>query len=824
MLYPLKIILFLFVLITVAAGGGVTFLFLRAAPHYAGHIAMPGLTAPVDVYRDEHGIPHIFAPTMNDAAHALGYIHADERLFQMEMQRRAGQGRLSEILGADMLDVDKFIRTLGLYPLAQESFGTLSPETQSFFQAYADGVNLWLQTHRRALPPEFLLLGLTPEPWVPADSIVWGKLMALQLSGNYKAELLRAQLAQKLSSEQLRQLFPLPPADAPVTVLPRVTKMGGIQNLPVDKFNAPPAKTKDSLAQALVYASSPQVGRSAILSALDKLGLITGLARAASNEWVISGARTATGKPILANDPHLGLEAPVLWYLARIKTPELSLEGATVPGLPVVLLGQNEHIAWGFTTTGSDVQDLFAETIDPQNPTQYLVPGGAQPFETRTEIIHVKDAPDVTLTARATLHGPVLSDIDPDLAALAGPGHAMALAFTALGANDTTSEALVDINRSRDWNEFLEALNFYRAPPQNIVYADTQGHIGFIAAGLVPIRKKGDGSMPIDGATGADDWIAFVPFKDWPQVYDPPAGFVFNANNAIVPLNSPFYYGEDWEEPFRAERLQQFFDTISTHDLETSMKMQADIASIAAKQLLPYLLRQTFTDARAAQAFEMLRGWDGTMDQKRPEPLIFEAWMYEMHTLLLTDKAGNPLKASGPFDVQAMLSVLAAPGDWCGAQDPDCGAVIRQAFTDAIVLLTAREGRYMPKWRWGDEQLTVLRNKFWSHIPLLKLFSDLSVPSGGDFYTLDRGGSSVTDPDHPFARTHGPGFRGIYDLSDPAKSRFMIATGESGHIFSHHYGDLVKPWNDGQSITLTGTEDELKARRLPELIFVPAQP
>lgn len=556
-------------------------------------------------------------------------------------------------------------------------------------------------------------------------------------------------------------------------------------------------------------------------SIFDKLGAITGLAQAASNEWVIAGAHTESGKPILANDPHLGLEAPVLWYLVRLVTPDLTLTGATVPGLPVVLLGQNGHIAWGFTTTGSDVQDLFVETIDPQNPDNYLAPGGARSFETHHETIVVKGEPDVKLTIRSTRHGPVVSDVDRDLAALAGSGKVMALAFTALDHGDATPEALLRINRASNWQEFKDALELYQAPPQNIVYADTEGNIGFFAAGRVPIRKKGDGLVPADGASGDYDWDGTIPFEEWPHVYNPPAGFVFNANNAIVSSDSPRFYGADWEEPFRAERVQQFFNTVGKHSADTSANMQADIVSIAARQLLPYLLRQSFADARAAKALAMLRGWDGTMDKDRPEPLIFEAWLYELHKRLLVNKIGDQMKAQGPFDALAMLGILANSGSWCGLQDRRCDDAVRRAFGDAVALLTKRDGEDMKKWRWGTEHITVLRHKFWSHVPLLKKLTDLSVPSSGDFYTLDRGGSAATDPAHPFLRTHGAGFRGIYDLSDPAKSRFMIATGESGSIFSKHYGDLVKPWNDVQYFLLTGTQDELKARGLPELVFEP---
>ncbi len=800
----------------IGLSGGIFGAFYYAMPQYKGEASLHGLTAPVKVIRDEHGVPHIFANDMNDAARALGYVHAGERLFQMELQRRAGQGTLSEVFGSDMLGVDKYIRTLGLYALAQSSFTALSPEAQTFNQAYADGVNAWLETHRKQLPPEFLILGIRPDAWQPADSVVWGKLMALQLSKNYGYEILRSQLAKKLSADQMKVLFTIP-TDTPITTEPSSKTSAQDQSLQ----NAPPFNIAANLSS---NAPSPTI------TTQNQLGSLIGLDHPASNEWVISGSRTESGKPILANDPHLGLEAPILWYLARIVTPTLSIKGATVPGLPIVLLGQNDHIAWGFTTTGSDTQDLFIETIDPKNPNNYMTPDGSVPFDARIETIHVKGATDVKLTVRTTHHGPVMSDIDEEMASLAGKDKVMALAFTALGAHDTTAEALMRLNRAGNWQEFQDALKLYQAPTQNVVYADTDGHIGFMSPGYLPIRKQGDGTIPVDGASGENEWVRLVPFDELPQVFDPPAGFIFNGNNAIVSKKYPYFIGMDWEEPYRARRLQQYFDQPGKHTLDTSAMMQADVTSLAARQLLPYLLQAQPMGKgplpdRVAEALILMQGWNSAMDKNRPEPLIFEAWLYEMHKLMLQEKAGNPLEEKGPYDATAINAIMMADASgkstapWCGVQE--CKTLTSKALNDAIDLLTTRDGPDIRNWRWGNEHITHLRHKFYSHIPGLSWFSKLDIPSSGDFYTLDRGGSFKPDTDAPFMRDHGGGFRGLYDLGDPSQSRFMITTGESGHIFSRHYGDLVKDWNDVKSFTLSGTHDELAAKGLPELTLKP---
>jgi len=772
----------------VLAVGGVAALFYRAMPDYSGSASLPGLSADVRVYRDAYAVPHIFAASWDDAARALGYIHASERLYEMEIQRRAGQGRLAEIVGPDLLGVDKFIRTLGFYRLAESSFAALSPEAQKTLQAYADGVNAFLASHRGRLPPEFLLLGDNPEPWRPADTLVIGKLLSLQLSNNYGLEMDRATLATKLPPDQARLLFPAPPAGTPITTEP---------------------------AARADHAEAP--------SPLEKLGEILPFAHGASNEWVISGAHTVTGKPILANDPHLGIEAPIVWYLARIVTPGGWVKGASLPGSPLVVLGQNDHIAWGFTNTGSDVQDLFVETVDPKDSSRYLTPDGAKPFETREETIHIKGAPDVALKIRATRHGPVLSDVVGKMAAIAGPGKVMALAYNALGGRDTTIEAMLRIDHAKDWSQFRDALKLFQTPEQNMVFADAGGNIGFISPALLPVRKSGDGLAPSDGASGATDWIGYAPFDKMPQIFNPPAGFIFNANNAIVPPDNDPYLGQDWEEPYRARRIQQFFDRLGDkHSLDTSEAMQGDIVSLAAKDLLPVVARATASTDQARQALALLAKWDGAMDKDRPEPLIFDAWMREMRLILVNEKTGLPLSELGPYDATAITSLVKDHPQWCDGikgPDPDCRATITRALDQALALLSKRDGADMTKWRWGAEHISVLTHKLYSHVPILDRLSDLSVASSGDFYTLNRGGAHDPPAARPFARLHAAGYRGIYDLGDPAKSRFMITTGESGHIFSPHYGDLVPLWNDVRAITLAGSEEDLKRRGASELVF-----
>ena len=756
-------------------------------PDYSGSERLPGLSAEARVWRDAYGAPHIFAGSMDDAARALGYLHASERMFQMDILRRVGQGRMAEIRGADLLPVDKFIRTVGFYREAASSFSALSPWAQKRLEAYAEGVNAFLANH--ALPPEFLLAGDDPEPWKPADTLVIGKIEAYQLSQNFKLKLLRARLVDKLGEERANWLFPGGKSGDPITTLPAISE---------------------------THASGDSID--------DQLGILTGIGKGASNEWVIAGSRTATEKPILANDPHLELGAPILWYLARIITPEGSVKGSTLPGAPVFVLGQNDSIAWGLTTANSNVQDLFIETVDPADPSKYLSPDGPKPFETREEIIHVKGGADVRLTIRATRHGPVLSDINDDLADFAGPGKAVALAFTGLGKRDTTAEAFMRVNSARNWAEFLDALHLYQTPTQNFVYADTGGDIGFLNPGLVPLRRSGAGLVPADGASGAFDWTGAIPFEQWPQLHNPEIGFAFNANNANFPSDHEPSFGQDWEENFRARRIQQFFDTIQKHNLDTSAAMQADHLSLDVKELQPFIAMIAPSDELARKAQAMLLAWNAVMDKDRAEPLIYTAFLRSLQKILIEDKTGLAMTEKGPFAATTLISLMRDHPSWCdfpGAPDPNCRKALGLALDDGLALLVKRDGPDRTRWRWGAEHKAVLRHQVYSHVPLLDRLSDLSLSSSGGFYTLDRGGGFEASSDLPFARTHGGGFRGLYDLANPDKSRFMIATGESGHIFSRHYGDLAPLWNDVESITLTGSEDQLKKAGAQELTLEP---
>src|SRR3984893_13576852 len=506
-------------LVCVIVGGGSLYL-LSSLPQLDGRIAVRGPMGEVRIGRDADGVPLITAANDEDAAFGLGFAHAQDRLFQMELQRRYGAGRLAEIFGPQALATDRQMRVLGLYRAAEAEIPTLSPAVRRGLEAYAAGVNAFLATRRGALPPEFLLLRFRPDPWRPADSLVWGKLMDLELAGNYRGELQHARLARAASPDDLAVPHPEYPKE-PRTTLAELAAF--YRRLPLDRL----------------YAALPPL-----------VGPIY-----ASNNWVVDGAHTDSGKPVLANDPHLGFAAPGFWYLVRLKTPQGEIGGGTVAGVPVVVVGHNERIAWGFTTTGGDVEDLFIEHLDPADSNRYLTPDGSAAFATREELITVRGAAPVAITVRGTRHGPVLSDVLPD--GTVESGYVLALQTSFLDADDRSAEALWDIGRASDWNGFRAALANFTGPQQNMVYADVDGTIGFIAPARIPIRKSGNGWLPVPVWTGAYDWTGFIPFAELPQGTDPAAGHFVSANNKIVPDRYPYLLSRDWDLPNRAERIEE---------------------------------------------------------------------------------------------------------------------------------------------------------------------------------------------------------------------------------------------------------------------------
>ena len=748
------------VIVGVGVGGGALYL-LSSLPQLDGRIAVDGPTHSINIARDADGVPLIEAASDEDAAFGLGFAHAQDRLFQMELQRRYGAGRLSEIFGAEAVPADRQMRVLGIYHAAEGAFASLPAAVQRSLEAYSAGVNAFLAHRRGALPPEFALLRFRPEPWRPADSLVWGKLMDLQLGFNYRNELERARLARTVSADDLAFLYPEYPKAAPTTL----AELSAIyRRLPLDQL----------------YAGLPST---------EVLGPIY-----ASNNWVVDGAHSASGKPLVANDPHLGFSAPGVWYLARLKTPQREVAGATAPGVPLIVIGHNERIAWGFTTTTADIEDVFIEKIDPADPSRYLTPDGTAAFKTRQESIAVRGAAPVTLTVRSTRHGPVVSDILPGNAE---PGYVLALSTTYLGPQDTSAAALYDLDRAGDGAAARAALAEFIGPPQNVVYADNVGAVGFIMAGRVPTRRAGNGWMPVPGWTGEYDWTGFVPLAEIPEAQNPSSGYFASANNKIVPDSYGYFISRDWDAPYRISRIEALLEDASPQSPERSAAIQADVVSLMAQQLVPLMTAIQLDDEPAREALERLRAWDFRMDADRVEPLLFIAWLREFAHSVFFNRLGPAAAEYWNLRPMVIAAILTQRQDWCGSKEkPEESCTIRLADTlrSALAALQRSYGPDMAQWTWGQAHIASFPNRIFDRIPLLRDWFHVAVANAGGPDTIDVGPISTRDDAHPYIQRFGPGLRVVTDLAAPADSQMMTVPGQSGNPLSPHFSDLLQRW------------------------------
>jgi len=775
----------------VSAGAGWLYV-QRSLPQTDGSVALAGARGEIRIERDALGIPTIKAGSTEDAMFGLGFAHAQDRLWQLETHRRIGSGRLAEAFGDGALEGDQFLRALGVKRIAAAQWSGTSAETRGIITAYAAGINAYIQQGMKARPPEFVVLGIHPEPWTPEDTMAWATMMAWDLGGNWSTELLRMRLALKMPVARIDELIPPYPGDKPListdyAKLFRELKLDG-------KLGT----------QALNHA--PESG-------VEGIG---------SNNWVLHGSHTDSGKPLLANDPHLKLSAPALWYFARIEAPGLKVAGATLPGLPGVVLGQNEHVAWGFTNTAPDVQDLYIERIKPGDAMQYQTPDGWAKFETFTEVIKVKGKPDVTMTARATRHGPVISDAGRATEGLIGaadkPSYALVMRWTALDVDTSTMDAAVAFNRAKSVAEFIAAAAKNTAPMQNMVVADRQGHIGFVAAGRVPLRKPENdlkGQVPSPGWDARYDWAGYLDSASTPREIDPPRGWLATANQRIHPVDYPHYITNEWSVPYRMQRIEEMLNARPKHDIDSMRAMQADVVSLATRRLLPFLQKAKSAHPLAAAAQQRLADFDGTMAADRAAPLIFTAWATRLAQTVFADETGATVYGRGPGNRSfrdALEGVLErGDGWWCDDKSTPavetCEQQIDAAFTGALEELQATQGADISKWQWGKAHVARSEHRPFSQVKPLALWFELRTPVGGDTFTVNVSRVN-TRPDRTtgerYLNEHGPSMRAIYDLGDLSKSRFMQSSGQSGILFSPLYGSFVERWAKVEYVPLWG--------------------
>jgi penicillin G amidase len=778
-------------------------------PRIDGRVALAGLSAPVDIVRDAEGIPHIFAKSAGDAYFALGFAHAQDRLWQLELNRRIPAGRMAEILGPNALDTDRFLRTLGVRRNAEKILANLSADTRAALDAYARGINAYLENRSGPLPPEFILTGApAPEPWQPVDSIGWQTMMAWDLGANWTQELLRMRLAQRLSLAQINEFLPPYPGD-------------------------PVLQTQDYTG--LYRTLTGTTGQLAAVAAIAPPSYVDGMG---SNNWVVAGGLSETGKPLLANDPHLGLSAPALWYFAHLSAPGLNVIGATLPGIPSVVLGRNDRIAWGFTNTAPDVQDLYIERINPDDRGQYQTPDGWAEFKRRTETIKVKGKPDVTLEVRETRHGPVISGALPiiDKAALDAGKYVVAFAWTALRADDLTLQAGMKFNRAANWQQFLEGAKDFGSPQQNIVYADIDGNIGFVAPARVPVRKAENdlkGLAPAPGWEARYDWDGFIPFEQLPRRYNPASQRIMSANHKIVDAGYPYFLTSEWTLPYRAQRIDALLDVKPKHSMVSFADIQKDHVSLAAQEILPLLKKTVPRSERAKVALDVLAGWNGSMDAERAEPLIFNAWMRSISRQIFADELGEDLmkdyweQRNVHLPTINVLMNKDGQARWCadrtggGAKAQGCDEVLSSSLETALGDLESRYGQDMWNWRWGEAHVARSEHRPFAKVDVLAQFFDIRVPTPGDTFTVNVGRHNLRDEKTPFANRHAASLRALYDLSNPENSLFIHSTGESGNVLSPLYRNYSQRWAQVEYLPMKTRREDVEKGRLGMLTLVP---
>jgi len=800
----LAIIGVLILLVVIVAAGGGYFLVKRNFPAINGTIKAAELQSQVVVYRDSWGIPHVYASNPHDLFFAQGYVHAQDRFWQMEFWRRIGAGRLSEVLGESALENDRFIRTVGWHRVAAQELEQLDDEVRAVLEAYAEGVNAYVSTHRGRLGLEFTILGLTgvkfePEPWTPLNTLTWAKVMAWDLGGNMDAELLRAHVAARLGTPAVGAVVPPYPDDYPV-IVPHPLAGATLEALPEAAVEFHPLGTGDDIG---------------------------------SNNWVISGSRTETGTPLLANDPHLSIQMPSIWYEIGLHCDPVgpdcpyNVVGASFASTPGVIIGHNDHIAWGVTNLGPDVQDLFIERINPENPNQYEYQGQWLDMEiVREEVTVAGEEESVVVNARLTHHGPIINDVgggtEEDWAFGWQP---LALSWTALQPG-TLIRSILFLDKATNWEEFREALSYWDVPSQNFVYADVEGNIGYQAPGRIPIRASGDGSMPVPGWSGEYEWVDYIPFDELPRSFNPPEGYIVTANNAVVGPDYPYFISMDWDAGYRARRIVELIEAAPSLSLADIQAIQGDSSPVYAQDILPHLQTLSSDDARLAEALELLRAWDGRAMRDSAGAALFETFRLHLVELTFGDELGEQLLRRAQNTAAAALVGLLADetspwfDDVTTPQVETRDDILLKAVEDAADELTETLGRNMARWRWDDLHTATFENQSLGQcgIGLVEaLFNRGPVPVDGTIATVNNTSYSPSDP---YGVTVVPSYRQIVDLADFTRSVSMHTTGQSGHPYHLHYGDMIDPWRNIEYHPMLWERADLEADAEGVLVLV----
>lgn len=791
---PLRLLLWLTSAVLLATVVLVISYYFSAQTAISGKHQIKNLGDSVTITFDQSAIPHIKANSPSDALFALGYLHATERSWQLEMNRRIGSGRLSEILGKDTVSIDRFIRTLGIKRAAERQYDRYPAAAKHLLQSYADGVNAGNAQLGWALPIEYFLSGSKPGHWSPTDSVAWMLMMAYDLGGNWQKELQRLELSQFLSTKQVWEVIPLHNQNEILTNLD-FAKMYRDLNVFNPKTGPAEGKSKDLPATELAMHE--------LSGGKDGLG---------SNNWALSGKLTASGKPLLANDPHLGLSAPAIWYFAHIDAPGMNVIGATLPGIPGVVLGRTDQYAWSFTNTGPDVQDLYIEQIDSKNPGMYRGPDGPLAFKVRQEIIDIKGAPSLTFLVKETRHGPVISDSYARAKRTIDTNHfALALRWTALDIQNQSVAGLLDLNQASTLDAFKKSLPKNYAPMQNVIMADIDGNISYQTAGVAPKRTLNQGLYGVAPAIGWErqyDWTAYIPFDQLPSSSNPEQGWLATANQKIIASNNPNPLTGDWDLPTRYDRIVDLIKSKSSHNLESMKAMQADTLSLGATPLLELFKSSKSSRPLGVQALEISKNFNGDMKVDSAAALIFNAWadqltrnLFSRLSYLFTENYG-----ARHFRLPLITQLQNPNSPWC--DDPKSPAVetcqesSNKAFDKALEYLSGKYGTDPSKWSWGNAHTAISEHRPLTKVPFLGSLFNLKTPFAGDSFSINVGRLQLLRSTNPYETMQAASLRTVYDLSDLEKSVFIYQTGQSGWVQSAMYRNMNPLWAKDEYLPL----------------------
>lgn len=789
------------VLVLALIAGIVIYILLsRSLPDYDKTLQVDGISDQVTIIRDNANVPHIFGESDPDVFFALGYAHAQDRLWQMTMLRRTAQGRLSELFGTRTVAVDKLLRRFALYKAAQRSVQVQDAYTKAALAAYAKGVNARLvEINDDALgrgAPEMFVFNAPVAPWQPADSLAIIKLMAVQLSSHLENEVLLARLMLALDDpERVEDLIGDNPGPG-IAALPEYAALypghrfqqAALEQTPLDDPLSP-------------FKSAPFAG--------------------ASNAWAAAPGRSAAGGALLANDPHLGFTAPSIWYLARLELSSGGVIGATIPGVPTIMAGRSARLGWGITSSYLDEQDVYIEALNPDDPSEYRTPDGFKKFRSEKSILRIKDADPVTLTLLWTENGPVLPGSHYDLAEITPENHVTSLAWTALSSKDTSMSAAIALMRAGTIEEALKGAERFIAPSQNLTLVD-QDSIAMKTIGAMPRRRREhqtEGRMPSPGWREENRWQGMLPYSVNPEFIAPKGGIVGNTNNKMIDRPFPLHVSHKWGDSQRIHRWRKLMQERKVHTRESFIDAQLDIVSFTARSLLPLIARELLFNWKAAsdgtherlrhEALELLSGWNGEMYEYLPEPLIYAAWLKALNERLIRDELGplaDEFAHANPLFIERVYRDKNGASEWCdirqSTKKETCTEIARLALDDALVWITEKYGTALESLQWGEVHQAMQDHPVLGEVPILKYFVNIRQSTSGGDNTLQRGLTKGTG-ENPFLNIHGAGYRGVYDFADPDSSVFIISTGQSGHFLSRYYDNLAQLWRRGEYIPMS---------------------